>query len=122
MFHHLCAHLFVGYNACGVFVLGADGTYSTCLTSKGQYFLLSPPLKGRDARGIVSAGLRLCRLEEIGATMAIRLALSDRTLAEEAVCQIAWLRAYGLDSGMMEGLGRASTWPYVICIQFVVSM
>jgi hypothetical protein len=43
------------------------------------------PQNVRDARGIVSAGFRLCRLEEIGATMAIRLALSDRTLVEEAV-------------------------------------
>jgi hypothetical protein len=45
--------------------------------------------------------------EEIGATMAIRLALSDRTSVEEAVYKIAWLRAYGLDSGMLEGLGRS---------------
>jgi hypothetical protein len=57
--------------------------------------------------------------EEIGATMAIRLALSDRTSVEEAVYKIAWLRAYGLDSGMLEGLGRASTFSYVWSHVFV---
>jgi hypothetical protein len=49
--------------------------------------------------------------------MAMRLALSDRTLVEEAVYGIVWLRAYGLDSGMLESLGRASTWPYIMCIR-----
>jgi hypothetical protein len=48
--------------------------------------------------------------------MAIRLALSDRTLVEEAVYEIAWLRAYGLGSGMLDSLG-ASTWPYILCIR-----
>jgi hypothetical protein len=52
--------------------------------------------------------------------MAIRLALSDRSLVEEAVYEIAWLRACGLGSGMLESLGRASAWPYVCHISSFV--
>jgi hypothetical protein len=40
-------------------------TCSTCLTSKGRYLSLSLSSKVRDSRGIVSAGLRLCRLEKL---------------------------------------------------------